>query len=636
MFNLFLAIILTAILGAPSGGGPQTDKSSANDRRDAQQPAAVPERQLSGGSIKGRVIGEGGRAVADASVLAFPVNIASNPQAMAASFFRPISSDADGKFELTGLQPGAYTITASVLGYVLSDSDSKPFHRPGETVTLSLVKGGVITGRVTNSSGDPVVGAVVRAIKIREPDNKPLRTRGGAMSEISDSMGFLLAMLGPYKTDDRGIYRIYGLEAGYYQVAAGGRSGQGFNLTGAGAGAYDGDAPTYYPSGTIDTAAEVLVRAGDEATNIDIRYRDNRGHSLSGTVSGSKGSGQEGIQVFLTRASSGIAEATTYVLSPAKEKGFIFDAVLDGEYFVSAMAGSGSVLEGAEGMSVTVAPSRRVTMAGAGVTGVELALEPLASIAGRALIEPLTAAQKTECKPARGVRLEEVVVSAPAEGDKKPEERSAALLSVYKDTTPNDKGEFTANFLRPGVHRIDLQLPGEQLYIRSITLPSATPTGKLVDAAQSGVTLKSGDKVKGLIVTISEGAAGLRGNVVTGKGKTPPTAKMRVYLAPAEPDAADEVLRYFESEVAADGSFSLTNLAPGKYWLVGRELSDQEQTEADHKPLAWDAGGRMSLRFEGEASKQTVELRRCERVTDYVLAYTPLIKPAKAGKKQPQ
>ena len=48
---------------------------------------------------------------------------------------------------------------------------------------------------------------------------------------------------------------------------------------------------------------------------------------------------------------------------------------------LSAMAGSGALLEGAEGMSVTVAPSRRVTVSGADVTGVELVLESGAGVA---------------------------------------------------------------------------------------------------------------------------------------------------------------------------------------------------------------------------------------------------------------
>ena len=112
-----------------------------------------------------------------------------------------------------------------------------------------------------------------------------------------------------------------------------------------------------------------------------------------------------------------------------------------------------------------------------------------------------------------------------------------------------------------------------------------------------------------------------------------PSTKTRVHLVPTEPEAADNVLRYFEAEVTTDGDFTLTNIAPGKYRLLARELSDQELTEADHKPLAWDAGGRTSLRFEGEASKKTIELSQCQRVTDFFVSYTPLIKPSKRPAK---
>src|SRR5438105_7376963 len=272
-FEIVLAALLAGATTSVSQA--QSDKPAGNDRVDGQQAPPAQERvPKSGGSIRGRVIGEGGRAVADAPIMAFPVNVASNMKAMVTSLFRPVASDAEGKFELSGLQPGAYNISASAPGYVLSDSDSKPFYRPGDTATLTLVKGGVITGKVTNSSGDPVVGAVVRAIKLREADNKPVRTRRDISSEFTDSMS---SMLGPYKTDDRGIYRIYGLATGYYQVAAGGAGGRGFSF--GAAGAYDADAPTYFPSSTLYTAAEVILHTGEELTNIDIRYRDNRGHS---------------------------------------------------------------------------------------------------------------------------------------------------------------------------------------------------------------------------------------------------------------------------------------------------------------------------------------------------------------------
>jgi len=299
---------------------------------------------------------------------------------------------------------------------------------------------------------------------------------------------------------------------------------------------------------------------------------------------------------------------------------------------VTALSGSGALMEGIEGLSLLVSSSRRITISGADVNGVELALEPLASIAGRALIEPVSAAQKADCKATRGVRIEEVVISARPERSNKPEDQALAMLSAFKDTTPNEKGEFTTGFLRPGVQHLEVQLQ-ENHYVKSMTLPPSTSNGKPIDAAKSGVKLKSGDKVKGLVVTIGEGTAGLRGKVVTGKESNPPSERMRVYLVPAEPEAADEVLRYFEGDIAADGGFVLTNLDPGKYWLIAREISDQEQAEVDHKPLAWDAGGRTSLRFEGEASKKIIELTRCRHLTDFVLSYTPLSKPSKPATK---
>jgi hypothetical protein len=629
-----LAIILGILFLAAPTGAPlaQSTKAAARDQAVERKPPTQIRSPKPNDSIKGRVVGEGNQPVAGTAILAFPVNIASNPQAVL-SVFRRVLSDADGKFELAALQPGAYTILANSAGYVLSESDAQPFYRPGETVTLTLVKGGVITGRVTNTSGDSLVGASVRATKIRETDNKPVRVRGGsALSQFTDATN---AIIGAFKTDDRGIYRLYGLTPGVYQVAAGGRGGRDFGF--GGAGPYDSGAPTYYPSSTIDTAAEVTIRAGDEVSGIDIRYRDHRGHSISGSISGTTGSGQDSFSVLLTRAGSGIVEATSYVLRYASERGFVFDEVLDGEFFVTAMGGTGGgMFQGAQGLNLLVSQPRRVTVTGGDVTGIELALDPLASIAGRALIEPLQdTAQKAGCKSGRTARLEEIVISAPGENKPRPQDQALPFLDSFKNTTPTEKGEFTLGFLRPGVHRLDLQLSSEILYVKSATLPPTSSNTKPIDAAKNGFALKSGDKMKGLIVTLSEGAAGLRGKVVTGEENKPPAQKLRVHLVPAEPEAVDEVLRYFEAEVASDASFSLTNLAPGKYWLVAREMSEQEQLEADRKPLAWNSAGRMGLRFEGDASKKVFDLSYCQRLADSVLKYTPLIEPSKRPVKKP-
>lgn len=604
------------------------NKPAASEPQNAQR-QTIEREPRSATRIRGRVITEGGRPVSEATIMVFPVNIASNLQGAITSLLRPVTSDADGKFELTSLRPGAYSISASSPGYVPSDQDSKTFYRPGDTATLTLVKGGVITGKVTNSSGEPVVGALVKAIKVREANDKQVRVRGDVGSQITESMEM---MLGPFKTDDRGIYRIYGLAPGYYQVAAGGRSGQGFSL--GGENAYDGDAPTYYPSGTIETAADVTVLAGVDAANIDIRYRENRGHSIGGTVTVSAGPAPQAITVLLSRATNGVVDATTVVM--AGRDRFGFDTLLDGEYVVTAMGTSGNMgmAAGAEGITASVSQPRRVTVRGADVSGINLVVEPLASIAGRIVLEPLQdAKQKAICKDIRPVPIEGTVLST-RDDRKETLDPISGPLGAFGDTTPNEKSEFTISLLQPGVHRLDVQLPAEHLYQKAITLPQPDPNTKPIDAAKSGVKLKSGDKIKGLVVTLSEGAARLSGKVVIGADNKPPEANMRVHLVPAEPEAAEDVLRYFEAAVSTDGIFALTNIQPGKYWLVGREISDAEQAEIDPNPLAWDAGARTSLKFEGEASKKVIELSICQIVSDHRLKYLPLTKPSKAPAKK--
>jgi len=612
------------------GSHGQTDKPASGLQQTAQTQATKNEPRSST-RIKGRVVTEGGRPVPDASITVFPVNIAGNLQSAVTSLLRPVISDADGNFDLTSLRPGAYSVSASSPGYVLSDQGSKAFYRPGDTATLTLVKGGVITGRVTNSSGEPLVGALVRAIRVREANDKPARARADLGSQINESLEMTL---GPFKTDDRGIYRIYGLAPGYYQVAAGGRSAQGFSL-GMG-NAYDGDAPTYYPSSTIETASEVSVLAGGEAANIDIRYRAHRGHSIGGTVSVSGGPAPQALSVLLTRASNGVVEATSIVMQGRDHFGF--DTLLDGEYVVTAMGNPENMglTAGAESMTASVSEPRRVTIKGADVSGINLVIEPLASIAGRIVLEPLQdAKQKALCRDTRPSPIEGTVLSTRDERKETAPDPISGPLGAFKNTTPNEKSEFIISLLRPGVHHLDVQFPAEHLYLKAVTLPQPDPKARPIDAAKNGVSLKSGDKIKGLVVTTSEGAARLSGKVVIGAENKPPEARMRVHLVPAEPEAADEVLRYFEADVSADGAFALTNLPPGKYWLVGRETSDAEQAEPDRKLLAWDAGARTSLRFEGEASKKVIDLTQCQIIADHQSKYVPLTRPSKPPAKKP-
>jgi carboxypeptidase family protein len=605
-----LAVFLAA--GAARVGG-QTETSTPNTQETGNQPRVEQAKGSASRSLRGRVT-ESGRPVADASISFLPANFTTNRQSAVASMFRGVTSDADGRFELPDLTSGAYHVMAWAPGYVLSDADADRLYRPGDNVALALMKGGVITGKVTTSSGDAVVGARMRALRIKNSENRVVRKSD---SSLTNSMEL---SMGEWVTDDRGIYRIYGLAPGIYQVSAGGRGALSFS-----AGAYDADAPTYYPSNTPDTATEITVRAGEEVAGIDIRYRDLRGHAISGVVvMPSKSTAQLTGSVLLARASGGGVEATA-VIPPGTDRSFAFDAVSDGEYLISVVSGAGFLQEGSDLMS---SMPRRVSVKGADVTGLQLALEPLGSITGRVTIESAVDATRSQCKDAHLPKVDQFVVTSPSDDPNNLETTENPLLSAFQNTTPDDKGEFSIRFVAPGKHHLDVSLPGEALFVRTMTLTPSTPNARPVDIARTGLTTKAGEQLKGLVVTVAEGAAGIRGRVVLGGEARPAAARMRVHLVPAEKDSADEVLRYAEADTELNGSFSLGHIAPGKYWLVAREISDQEPADY-HKPLAWDGAGRAGLRFEGEASKQLLELSACQRAADIMVRYTPLIAPAK-------
>src|SRR5205807_1489725 len=80
--------------------------------------------------------------------------------------------------------------------------------------------GGVINGTVTDSDKQPVVAVRVRALMIRDANGE--LTNGSVATERL--------------TDDRGIYRLYGLTSGSYVVSAGGGSASG----GGGGGGFAG------------------------------------------------------------------------------------------------------------------------------------------------------------------------------------------------------------------------------------------------------------------------------------------------------------------------------------------------------------------------------------------------------------
>jgi protocatechuate 3,4-dioxygenase beta subunit len=600
-----------------------TPTQPAQSQSAAQDGASKPARRTLG-SIKGRVVGDAGEPLPGVVVYASSraLNLSSfnyDTRAQHSS-----TTDDEGNFSIGGLESGLYGLSASIPAYV-SESDpmtgnAAEVYRPGDTATVRLVKGGVITGSVTDAQGQPLVAAPVRAFRVRDLDG---HTTDAPYNFTLDG-----------RTDDRGVYRIYGLRPGVYVVMAGGNVLSPFGLVSA-----YGDVPTFYPSSTRDTAAEVTVRAGQDTAGVDIHFREDQpGHRVTGRVEGVSGQqGQVAASVSLVYAPSGIQAGNAFVMPNSPDHSFSLDAVPDGDYDVQAVMGS------RDGTTSTSAP-QRVSVRGADVTGLRLTLAPLASVAGTLVVEPATDAVRASdtCKGRRASLLpQETLVSASA--DRPSKGGFFSRISALHDSAPDESGAFLLRNLEPGRYRLSPRPIDELLYVRAVELPAtSTPaattsnTSARTTSAQRSTTattaqpqraaardlfdIRAGQQLSGASVRLAEGAASLAGRVVAGEGSAlPPPATLRVYLVPAEREHADDTLRFYETAPGTDGSFSFKNLAPGRYFAIARPVADP--TEASPRPEFWDADPRARLRRDAEAANATVELQPCQRTTDFALKF---------------
>ena len=547
----------------------------------AQAPSPTPKNseEVSTGSISGKVVNENGQPLIGAAVFVRSLN-SSIPG-------RRTSTDLEGAFRLNGLDPGLYSINANAPAYT-TEPGPPVYYRLGDSVRVELVRGGVITGVVTNALGEPVINVRVRAARLRD-----------AKGETSRALQFG----NERTTDDRGIYRIYGLSPGTYLVSAGG-SGGGFNYA---FNPYDSDVATYAPSSTRDTAAEIIVRPGEEST-ADIRYKGEPGYTISGNV---KTAGGNGAQVFLRSVGSGMSLGAAF--QPPGNRGFSFSGLADGEY--KLVGQEFSMTQTSWTPMLGRSDIKRITVKGANVTGIELIPKPVSSISGRITLERTKA---PECAGKRPPLFAETMVQIQrhekdSENDDDLYARTGAHLSPV-----DGSGAFVARALPPARYRFEPRFHARYWYLQSITMNTTAPKPQKIDAAATWTALKSGEQLTNVIITLAEGAASIRGRLELAEGAATP-AGMVVYLVPAEPDKAEDVLRFFVTDVASDGTFTLNSLPPGKYLAVTQTNVDAQIATLTKLRQPEATPARTKLRHTAETQKTEIELKPCQNLVDYKL-----------------
>jgi len=171
-----------------------------------------------------------------------------------------VLSDDEGRFTLPAVAQGTHRVVIHKRGFVDSLVDLNSCEQEQETgdksssqtgaVSLRIMPLAVISGRVTDDAGVPVVEASVRAQQYR----------GGRWVGAATA-----------STNDLGMYRLYGLQPGSYYVSA------EPDLTSGNAEFVTGESPTdygrtFYPQAR-DAASGMAVTldAGYTATGIDIQ-----------------------------------------------------------------------------------------------------------------------------------------------------------------------------------------------------------------------------------------------------------------------------------------------------------------------------------------------------------------------------
>jgi Carboxypeptidase regulatory-like domain len=528
------------------------------------------EAELS--SIQGEVVTENGRPLVGAVVLL---------RHLSDRGYRTTVTDQDGKFVATELAKGRYRIAVSASGYV-SFQESLNVKPSTSPVRITLFKGGVVTGRVTNSNGQPIVGARVRAIRVKEAESRQTANLSAPIER---------------PTDDRGIYRLYGLPPGTYLIAAGGSS-----QAGSRANAYDYDTPVFYPSTSIENATPIDVGLAAETGGVDITYRTEGGKVISGQIV--KGLSLKPVSVFFTLQPVGLSAAIsiTSKLMDSKNNSFAIYGVPEGEY---------DLVMRASGDAVNAVGIHRVSVKGRGIRGVNASLTELSSASGHVSLSSVAS-----CKQRKEIAPEMVTIDVERQGSPDEKRQLVPFLSNRFQVGLNAKREFGLTGLMKGRYKFQILLESDSWYVKSIVLqpginePKSVEKRATTDVGNHGLMVIPPGTLKPVNINLSDGAGSVQGRVALGDF---PGRTVHIFIVPTASKFKEEVLRYSETVADDQGNFILKNLAPGSYSLFAQVVpgGDADSQTAN----ALDPNVRAKLRLLSESNGKLVEIKPCQQLT---------------------
>jgi len=582
--------------GQAQGRGQGRGPGAGGGRRGAAPPRDV-ATTTGTAAITGKVVAaDTGRALRRARVV---VGGGGRPRAA--------STDEQGRYQITGLPAGTYTVSGAKSGFVDGAFGQRRPSGPGTSVELTdgqqavsidikLARGGVVTGHVLDEQGEPLARAVVTVLRQQY-------VRGQKQ----------LAPAGADQSDDRGQYRVFGLPPGDYFVSAtaGGIEQAARQVMGDFGGVQQaaeasGYAPTYYAGVTsASDATRVKLAASQEITGIDFQIQIVPFATVKGVVVG----GQATVLLVPDDGGSGV--------SPTGALGGGL-AALAGRGGGRGAGGIGSVPGGGGLRAVTrsdgtfsisnVTPGKYIIIAradGGPNAPSRTAMQPLV-VAGEEVNVALT--------PAPGVQIGGTITFEAAGGPPSNGFSGFRVMPAPLGATaafpggrggrPGDvgqNGQFSISDVIPGLYSIRASAP------RGWTMKAVYMDGR--DVTDAPIEVKS-ENVTGLNVIFSDRISSLSGSVRDARGN--PVSNVTVVVFPA-----DERLWFPQSRQITtartdqSGAYTLASIPAGDYLVVA--VDDVEQGEwFDPAFLDQIRGSAAKLRIE-EGEQRVQDLKPAAR-----------------------
>lgn len=475
------------------------------------------------GSISGVVTIEG-KPAKDVGVVLLRAAVGRN-EARAVARGR---TDKDGMFSFDGLERGQYWLDAFAPGlfaYGSSTTDGAVSISLGDgeavkNVAIALEKGGAITGKLTDEEGNPIAAQRVRVY----------------VKEVNGQFNEAQVWERLVWSDDRGVYRVFGLAPGTYAIGAGMSEtertmNRGFSV--------QYDRRFHGGSTTVEDSKLIELSRASEAQGIDIVLkRTADGYTIRGRV--------------IHAETKKPVPNTVVRFGPLRDgrAGFYSSAVVvyeSGDFNLQGMASGDYGL--AAGVRTSdagsyIADPVEVSVVDRDVSDILIELKPAATLKGViASVETDTGLDLSGIVD-QSLLLVEVVESGT--------QAFGMMLGPTVGLRVRPDRTFTVVGLRPGNYRVIMspRAPVKGFHVVRLEVEGAAVVGPL--------RIEGAETVTNVRIVIGRAAGILRGRVVARNG-TIDFGRVGVSAAPVGSDAPPVVQR-----VDSAGAFILEGLPPGE------------------------------------------------------------------------